>query len=73
MLKNEYLEAVRGAGFSAASVISETHFPAESILADPAAQAVIQGLSLPPEKIAGMVNSIVSITVTAEKPVRAGA
>ncbi len=69
MLKDEYLKAVREAGFQDVKIMGETAFPAELILSDPTAKEIIKKLEMEPERAGEVANSVVSIKVSGIKPV----
>ncbi len=66
--KEEYLEAIRQAGFAEAKILEETLFPVELLANDPMAKAVAQSLNLTPEKSRELAGSIASIKVSGIKP-----
>ena len=68
MMKDDYLEAIRKAGFHEVKIIDETPFPIESIANDPTAKAVINQLNIPLEEIKDITNSVLSIKVQGIKP-----
>ena len=68
MLKEEYLGAIREAGFGEVEVMDETVFPIEFMANDPTARAVINRLDVPAEKIVDLARSVVSIKVQGIKP-----
>ncbi len=68
MLKEEYTEAIREAGFHEVKIIDETSFPIEGITNDPTANMIIDKLNLSVEKIKDTANSVVSIKVQGIKP-----
>ena len=68
MLKDEYLETVKAAGFQDVSVLKESGFPVELIISDPVAKGLVESLKLPPEKVKQMAASILSVSVSAIKP-----
>jgi SAM-dependent methyltransferase len=67
-LKDEYLEAIRAAGFRDIKVIGEAIVPVESILNDPAAQTIIEGTAITPNVARDTANSVISAKVSAIKP-----
>jgi SAM-dependent methyltransferase len=69
MLKGEYLKAIKYAGFTSIRVTGETRFPINLIANDPTAQAIAEGLDASPQELLGMADSILSIKVSAGKPV----
>jgi len=68
LVKDEYLGAIRGAGFRDVDVVSEKAFPAELVLEDSLAADVGMRLKLSREELRGHVGSVVSLNVTATKP-----
>jgi arsenite methyltransferase len=68
VMKDEYLEAIRAAGFQDVEVIEEAHFPVELIVGDPTTQTVIGGLGLSGEEVKEAASSVVSIKVQGIKP-----
>jgi len=68
MLRDEYIKAIREAGFQEVKITDETFFPIECMANDPTAKAVISELNLPIEKIKDIASSVVSIKVQGIKP-----
>lgn len=68
MLREEYLAAVKKAGFQKVNIVKEDVFPAELITSDPAAKAIIESLEIPPEKLKQVAGAIISVAVSAKKP-----
>jgi arsenite methyltransferase len=68
MIKDEYVQKVRGAGFQDVRVMGETPFPVEFIINDPAAKAIIEKSGLPPEKVREISGSVVSVKVYGANP-----
>jgi arsenite methyltransferase len=69
MLKDDYLKAVREAGFQDVKIIDETAFPAELIISDPTAKEIIKKLEMEPERAGEVAGSVVSIKVSGIKPI----
>ena len=67
ILKQEYLNAIKAAGFKEVEIISEDPFPVEVFTNDPTAAAVISQMGVPMAKITDTINSVVSIKVAATK------
>ena len=67
-LKDEYLGAIEAAGFGDIRVLGEAIVPVESILNDPAAQAIIENSAIAPEMVRDTANSVISAKVSAVKP-----
>jgi ubiquinone/menaquinone biosynthesis C-methylase UbiE len=70
LVKDEYLGAIREAGFKDVEVLSEKAFPAELVLEDSLAADVVKKLKLSQEELQGHIGSVVSIAVAATKPKR---
>ena len=68
IMRDEYIEAIKAAGFQEVGIIDETSFPIEWMANDPTAQAVICSLEVPSEKVSLLIESAVSIKVRAVKP-----
>ncbi len=67
-VKEEYIEAIHGAGFEETKVLGETTFPSEFLANDPTAREVAKNLKLSREKASDLAGSVVSIKVSAVKP-----
>jgi arsenite methyltransferase len=69
VLKDDYLNLMRKAGFRDAGVLKETPFPMECMANDPTAQAIVRNLDLPQEDVVKAVEGAVcSVSVQAVKP-----
>jgi SAM-dependent methyltransferase len=68
LVKDDYLGAIRAAGFADVSVVSEKAFPAELVLEDTLAPGIIEKLGLPQEELMDHVSSVLSLAVQAIKP-----
>ncbi len=68
LMKDEYIKMIREAGFQDVRVIDETVFPIECMTSEPTAQAVIDKLNLPMDRIEDTASSVVSIKVQGIKP-----
>ena len=68
LVKDDYLEAIRDAGFKDIEVVSETPFPAELVLEDSLAPEIIAKLNLPQKELMEHVSSVLSLCVRAFKP-----
>jgi ubiquinone/menaquinone biosynthesis C-methylase UbiE len=68
MLKDEYLKAVREAGFQDVKIIDETAFPAELMISDPIAKEIIKKLEIKPESVEKVASTVMSIKVHGVKP-----
>jgi len=70
IMKETYLGYIKEVGFSDIKVINETNFPAEGMVNDLTAKAVVENLKMEPEEIKEVVKSVVSIKIIAIKPVK---
>ncbi len=68
IMRDEYIGAIKAAGFQELRIIDETSFPIECMANDPTAKALIENLRIPPEKLEEVASSAVSIRVYAVKP-----
>jgi SAM-dependent methyltransferase len=68
LMKDDYMAAIKEAGFQAISIIDEALFPIECIANDPTAKTVIDKLKIPQEEIQAAGSSVVSIKVRGLKP-----
>lgn len=68
MMRDEYIGAIKAAGFQEVTIIDETSFPIDWIANDPTAKAITENVNIPPEEVKEAANSIVSIKVYAVKP-----
>jgi len=68
IMKDEYIEIIKEAGFQEVKIIEETHFPIECMVNDPTAKAIIKNSNIPVENVKEIANSIASIKVCGTKP-----
>jgi arsenite methyltransferase len=68
LVKEDYLNAIREAGFKDVTVVSEKSFPAELVLEDSLAPEVIQRLNIPQKELREHVSSVLSLNVRAQRP-----
>ncbi len=68
MLRDEYVDTIKNAGFHDVKILGETNFPVELMANDPTVQAVIENSNLPAEELKKVAESILSIKVQATKP-----
>lgn len=61
--KDEYIDAIRAAGFKEVEIIGETTFPIEWVTDDPFVKSTIGDLDITPESLKKIVGSVVSIKV----------
>ena len=68
IMKDDYIEAVKKAGFREVKIMDETVFPIDCIASDPTAEAIINKMEIPSEEIKDLANLVVSIKVQGIKP-----
>jgi len=68
MLKEAYLEVIKGAGFQNVKILDENIFSLEYLANDPAIRAIVGELNLTEEDITDIASSILSVKVNALKP-----
>lgn len=68
MMRDEYMGAIKAAGFQEVRTVDETSFPIECMANDPTAKVVIENLKIPPEKIKEVASSVISIKAYGVKP-----
>jgi arsenite methyltransferase len=66
--KEEYLEAIRAAGFREIQTVNETPYPVEVLGNDPSAKEIIEKSGLQQNEIQGLAGSVLSISVSGVKP-----
>jgi hypothetical protein len=70
MMRDEYVEAIRAAGFQQVKTIDETPFLIESMINDPTGKAIIESSGIRTENIKEVAGSILSIKVSGIKSER---
>jgi arsenite methyltransferase len=65
--KDEYLQAIREAGFTDVKVITETTFPLENFIDDPVAKTVMKDSNISKSQVEDLASTIVSVKVSAIK------
>jgi hypothetical protein len=68
LVKADYLDAIRKAGFEGVAVVKETAFPAELVLEDTLAPEVVKKLKIPRKELMDHISSVLSLNVRALKP-----
>jgi len=68
VMRDEYIAAIKGAGFQEVRIIDEAPFPIECMANDPTAKALIENLKIPPEKVKEVASSVISVKVYGVKP-----
>jgi SAM-dependent methyltransferase len=67
-LKDDYLGAIKDAGFKEVEVIGQTGFPADLLLSDPTIKSVVDALGASFEDVKKVADTVISIKVHAVKP-----
>jgi arsenite methyltransferase len=68
MMKDDYLKAIKAAGFRKVKIIEETSFPIDYIANDPTAVAILKDSNLSLAKVKESLSSVLSIKVSGAKP-----
>lgn len=68
LIKDEYLSAIRKAGFGEVEVVSEKAYPAELVLEDSRVPEITKKLELTQEELVEHISSVLSLSVKAVKP-----
>jgi SAM-dependent methyltransferase len=68
ILRDEYVGAIKAAGFRDVSIIDETPFPIDYLVNDPTAKVLIENFNIPPDLVKEVAASILSIKVNGIKP-----
>jgi len=68
IMRDEYIEAMKTAGFQEVRIIGETSFPIECMANDPTAKAIMENLQIPLEEVKEIASSVISIKVHGVKP-----
>jgi arsenite methyltransferase len=67
--KDQYLNAIKQAGFDEVTVVGESHFPAELIAEQPVLQELISKMNIPMSEVQRIGKTVVSLKVSARKAV----
>jgi len=68
IMRDEYIGAIKAAGFQEVRIVDETSFPIECMANDPTAKTIIKNLQIPPEEVKKVASSVISIKVHGVKP-----
>ena len=68
IMRDEYIEAMKTAGFQEVRIIGETSFPIKCMANDPTAKAIMENLQIPLEEVKEIASSVISIKVHGVKP-----
>ena len=63
IMKNDYINAIKKAGFKDIRIIDESHYPVELMANDPTAKAVIENFRVTSDEVKKIADSVVSIKV----------
>jgi hypothetical protein len=69
MNKEDYLQAIKGAGFKKVEVVNETNYPLDLFENDPVAGGIMEELKITPEQANDISASIASVKVQGLKPI----
>ena len=67
IMKDEYLDAIKNAGFKDVRVVDEAHYPIELMANDTTAKAIIENFRIPIEAVRKIAQSVVSVKVQGKK------
>lgn len=67
ILKEQYINAIKRAGFQDIKIIDESSFPIDCMANDPTAKAIVENLKISPDHIEETANSVISIKVSGLK------
>ena len=67
MMKDDYIEAIKDAGFRDVKIVDETHYPIEMMTNDESAKAIIEDMNIPIEVLKEVIEAAVSVKVQGKK------
>jgi hypothetical protein len=67
-MRDEYIGAIKAAGFHDVRIIDEASFPIECMANDPTAKAIVENSKIPLEKMKEIASLVISINVYGVKP-----
>jgi len=68
IMRDEYIGAIKTAGFQEVRIVDETSFPIECMANDPTAKRIIENSKIPLEKVKEVASSVISMKVYGVKP-----
>jgi len=68
IMRDEYIDAIEAAGFQDARIADEASFPVDCMANDPTAKVIMENFKIPPQEVADIASSVVSIKVYGIKP-----
>ena len=63
IMKDDYINAIKDAGFKDIRIIDESHYPVELMTNDPTAKAVIENFRVTSDEVKEIADSVASIKV----------
>jgi SAM-dependent methyltransferase len=67
ILKDEYLEAVKDAGFQEVEIVDEISIPVDAWVSDPVAESIVEKLKITRDEVKEVLGSVVSVKVKGVK------
>ena len=67
ILKEEYVKAMKNAGFVDIRILDQTSFPIDVLTINPRVMETIKQMGIPLEKLKDLANSVVSVKIEAIK------
>jgi SAM-dependent methyltransferase len=67
IMKDKYIAMIKKAGFQNVKVINETSFPIELMVNNPTPKTIMKNLRVTAEKVKGIADSVVSISIQAKR------
>lgn len=68
IMRDEYIGAIKKAGFQQVRIVDENSYPIEYAVNDPAAKAIVENSKISPENLREIAGSVASIKVQGVKP-----
>jgi len=68
IMRDEYIGAIEAAGFQDVRIADEPSFPIDCMANDPTAKVIIENAKIPPQEVANVASSVLSIKVYGIKP-----
>ena len=68
MMKDDYIRAIKAAGFRTVKIVDQSSFPIECMANDPTAQAIAKNAGASLDQVKETVSSVLSIKVSGVKP-----
>lgn len=71
-MRDDYLEAIQGAGFEDVRVLDETPFPIDLMANDSTAKALLKDVQITTDTLVDVAESVVSVKIQGLKPLKSG-